>query len=171
MKKSLFAASAVVLALTGCASIFNGKTQQVTVSSVPEGAMASVTNRAGEKIHSGATPVTLTLDRGAGYFKSESYAIVLTKDGFALKELKLTATLSGWYIGNILLGGLVGMLAVDPLTGAMCTFPSSVSGTLESQATKSSAADGAPTIVSTETLTGEQMKHARLLAPAARAQQ
>jgi len=26
---------------------------------------------------------------------------------------------NGWYFGNILLGGLIGMLIVDPATGAM----------------------------------------------------
>ena len=64
MKKSLFVAGAAALMLSGCASIFNGKTQEVTVSSVPEGAIASVTNGAGDQIHTGATPVTLTLNRG-----------------------------------------------------------------------------------------------------------
>ena len=167
MKKSLIAASAAVLALSGCASIFNGKTQQVTVSSVPDGATATVTNSAGDKIHNGSTPITLTLNRGASYFKSESYTIVLTKEGFAPKELKLTATVSGWYIGNIVFGGLIGMLAVDPATGAMYTFPESVSGTLDAQPGQSSSrADGALTIVSTETLTARQMQHARLVAPA-----
>lgn len=27
--------------------------------------------------------------------------------------------LSGWYFGNLVFGGLIGMLIVDPLTGAM----------------------------------------------------
>jgi hypothetical protein len=31
----------------------------------------------------------------------------------------LDSTLSGWYFGNILIGGLIGLLIVDPLTGAM----------------------------------------------------
>jgi hypothetical protein len=33
--------------------------------------------------------------------------------------MPLKATLSGWYFGNIIFGGLIGMLAVDPATGAM----------------------------------------------------
>jgi hypothetical protein len=113
------------------------------------------------------TPVTLTLNRGAGYFRPQTYTVTLTKDGFAAKKLTFTGTVSGWYIGNILFGGLIGMLAVDPITGAMYTFPASVSGTLEIRA--SSASDSL-TIVSTETLTAEQMKHARLLTPATAAQ-
>jgi len=168
--KSIFAASAVVLALSGCASIFNGKTQAVVVTSVPDGATASVTNRAGEKVHTGTTPVTLTLNRGAGYFKSETYTVTLTKEGFATKQLILTGSLSGWYIGNILFGGLIGMLAVDPVTGAMYTFPESVSGTLESAAAKTSRANESLTIVSTDSLTAEQLKMARPLTPVTRAQ-
>ncbi len=42
-----------------------------------------------------------------------------TKDGYEPRELTLSGTMSGWYIGNILFGGLIGMLVVDPQTGAM----------------------------------------------------
>jgi hypothetical protein len=162
--KRIFAASTIVFALSGCASIFNGQTQAVTIRSAPEGAGVAVTNRAGEKIHTGTAPVTLTLKRGAGYFKAETYTVLLTKEGFADKELLITGTVSGWYIGNILFGGLIGMLAVDPVTGGMYTFPESVSGTLEPQPAKTSSTGQTLTIVSTDSLTPEQMKGARLLA-------
>ena len=162
MKRS-FAASAVVFALSGCASIFNGQTQVVTIRSAPDGAGATVTNRAGEKIHTGNTPVTLTLKRGAGYFKSETYTVLLTKEGFADKEPTIVGSVSGWYIGNLLFGGLIGMLAVDPVTGGMYTFPDSINATLEPQTAKTSSAGPALTIVFTDSLTPEQMKGARLL--------
>jgi hypothetical protein len=74
--KRLFVASAAALAPCGCASIFNGQTQAVTIKSAPEGAAILVTNRAGESIHSGVAPATVTLRRGAGYFKSETYKVV-----------------------------------------------------------------------------------------------
>lgn len=166
--KQIFVAGAVVLALSGCASIFNGTTQSVTLSSAPDGATATVTNRAGLPVHSGPTPVTLQLSRGAGYFKAESYTVTFSKEGFVPKVVQLDARVSGWYIANILLGGAVGMLAVDPATGAMYTFPSTLAGALEPQAkTATSSAPGALTVVSTDTLTAEQMKQARPLAPAA----
>jgi hypothetical protein len=171
MKKHVLVAGAALLVLSGCASIFNGKTQKITLKSAPDGATAVVTNGAGQSIHTGTTPVTLELNRGAGYFKSESYTVVLSKAGFVPKEVKLTATVSGWYIGNILFGGLIGMLAVDPVTGAMYTFPEAVSETLQPQAAKkTSALDGGLTIVSTETLGAEQMKLARPLHAAPRSQ-
>jgi hypothetical protein len=31
----------------------------------------------------------------------------------------LTSTIDGWYWGNLLIGGIIGMVFVDPLTGAM----------------------------------------------------
>ncbi|MFG0400611.1 hypothetical protein ACF8D8_17535, partial [Pseudomonas sp. zjy_11] len=45
------------------------------------------------------------------------------KDGYPDKTIELDSSLSGWYWGNILLGGLIGMLIVDPLTGAMYKLP------------------------------------------------
>ena len=106
---------------------------------MPEGANVSVTNSAGEKVHNGATPLTLTLKRGAGYFKSERYTIAYSKAGFAPKEVTITGSMSGWYIGNILFGGLIGMLAVDPVTGAMYVLPDTVSQSLDAEAPKTSA--------------------------------
>jgi hypothetical protein len=153
--------------LTGCASIFEGETQTVTIGSEPAGATVSVTNREGEKVHTGTTPVTLTLKRGAGYFKSEQYTVAFSKEGYADKQITLTSTVNGWYIGNILFGGVIGMLAVDPATGAMYSFPEKVNATLDAPAaTKTSQAAQTLTIVSTESLSPEQMKNARLLAAA-----
>ncbi|MED5620770.1 hypothetical protein [Ideonella sp. BN130291] len=169
MKKALALSALAIasLALTGCASIIKGGTQPVSIQSVPDGANVTVTNRAGTKIHTGTTPLTVTLNRGAGYFKSEVYTIVVEKEGFQPKEITITGTTNGWYIGNLLFGGLIGMLAVDPVTGAMYSLPDSVSATLENQPAKAtSQAPGALTIVSTDALSAEQMKGARLLVAA-----
>ncbi len=163
--KSTITAAAIAVLLSGCASIFNGQTQPVSVQSVPEGAAVTVTNRAGEKIHSGTAPVTVTLKRGYGYFKSESYTLVFSKEGFATKEITISGGVSGWYFGNLLLGGIIGMLAVDPVTGAMYVFPETVVGTMESSP-KTTEAPRSLTVVSTDNLTAEQMKQARLLAAA-----
>lgn len=38
--------------------------------------------------------------------------------------------MDGWYWGNILFGGLIGMLAVDPATGAMYKLPKATSAGL-----------------------------------------
>jgi hypothetical protein len=162
LKLSVVAVS-MTLALTGCASIFNGSSQAVTIRSVPEGAAVAVFNRAGDKVHTGTSPLTLTLARGAGYFKPEVYKISFLKEGFAAKELTVTGTMSGWYIGNLLFGGLLGMLAVDPVTGAMYMFPDSITETLVEEPAKTSEGVRTLTVVSTDSLTPEQLKLARLV--------
>ena len=65
----------------------------------------------------------------------------------------VTAGLNGWYFGNILIGGLVGMLIVDPLTGAMYRMPATihVDATALAQGESRSL-----TIASIETLSPEQ---------------
>jgi hypothetical protein len=165
MKKTAAALAAVVLCLSGCASIFKGSTQPVTFLSEPDSAALSVTNRAGQSVHVGTTPATITLKRGAGYFKSEIYNVVMKKEGFADKELTITSTVSGWYIGNLLVGGLIGMLIVDPATGGMYVFPDSVTGTLEAPTQKSAASVRSLTIVSADKISPEDMKKARALTP------
>ncbi len=38
---------------------------------------------------------------------------------YSTAEVKLASSVSGWYFGNIAFGGFIGMLIVDPMTGAM----------------------------------------------------
>lgn len=76
-------------------------------------------------------------------------------------QLDIVSTVNGWYIGNILFGGVIGLLAVDPATGAMYSFPDSVNATLNvSEKTVAGSAQSL-TIVSTESMTPEAMKNAR----------
>ncbi len=166
-----YLALAAVVSLTGCASIFNGPSQPVTIQSVPDGSTVSVRNRAGEEIHVGATPVTLTLKRGAGYFKSEIYTLKFSKPGFSDKELTVQGSVSGWYFGNILLGGVLGMVVVDPLTGGMYAIPDKVSASLDAAAEPaSSAAVGAALpslrVVAYDSLTDAQKQQARYIGQA-----
>jgi hypothetical protein len=47
--------------------------------------------------------------------------------------MTIDGAINGWYFGNILFGGLIGMLAVDPSTGAMYTLkPDAVQAALAS---------------------------------------
>ena len=133
--KKLFTASiiATTLTFTGCASIFSGSTQTLTFKSVPDTANISITNKAGEKIHTGFTPATVTLKRGNGFFQPASYEVTFTKDGYQPKKIQVTANVNGWYIANIIFGGLIGLLIIDPATGAMYTLsPKDVNAVLDS---------------------------------------
>jgi hypothetical protein len=106
-------------ALAGCASIVHGGLRSVSVASSPSGAKVSIYDRSNALVQTSTTPFVARLDPKAGYFKGQSYRLVFELPGHATAEAKLSPTLSGWYFGNIVFGGLIGMLIVDPLTGAM----------------------------------------------------
>ncbi|WP_145152988.1 hypothetical protein [Pseudomonas oryzihabitans] len=122
--------AACLLTLSGCASIVGNSQYPVAVKSTPAGASFTIKNRSGEVVHTGTTPGTVTLKSGSGYFKGEAYTVTFHKDGYADTTTQLSSSMSGWYWGNILFGGLIGMLIVDPLTGAMYKLPDSSNGDL-----------------------------------------
>jgi hypothetical protein len=107
-----------IIFTAGCASIVSNKVYPVQIASDPSGARFTVSNRNGLEVQSGTTPQVINLEASSGYFKGETYKIVLTKDGFDDKIYTVTSSVDGWYWGNILIGGLIGMLIVDPITGA-----------------------------------------------------
>lgn len=119
MRRKLILMSLAAVTASGCASIIDGANQTMTFKSIPEAATLSVYNKSGEKIHAGATPLTLSLKRGAGFFQAESYRVRFEKEGYKPSEILVSGSMNGWYLGNLLLGGLIGMLIVDPMTGAM----------------------------------------------------
>lgn len=92
---------------SSCATIIHGTSQDVGVSSSPSGAVVKVDN---EK--RGETPVVTELSR------DENHTIKIKMDGYQTYETTVTSGVSGWVVGNILFGGLIG-LAVDAITGGM----------------------------------------------------
>ena len=58
--------------------------------------------------------------------KKHVMTLTYQKRGYGAKKYQLTSTIDGWFWGNILFGGFVGFLIVDPLTGAMYKLPESV---------------------------------------------
>ncbi|MDQ0122243.1 hypothetical protein J2W17_001188 [Pseudomonas lini] len=132
--RKMFTLTALTATLltSGCASIVGDSKYPVNVSSTPSGASFTVQNKDGVIVHNGSTPNTVTLPSGRGYFKGEAYTIVFKKDGYADTSAKLETSMSGWYWGNLLFGGLIGMLVVDPMTGAMYKLPAGAAGNLGS---------------------------------------
>ena len=122
MKKALLKcgfAMAAAFVLSSCATIFGGSRYTFVVNSSPEAAQLVVTNKKGREVFNGNTPATLRLKSGAGYFSPAMYNLKFNKPGYAEQTVPVRFNLNGWYFGNILLGGAIGMLVVDPLTGGM----------------------------------------------------
>ena len=121
---------ALILCLTGCASIVSKSVYPVNITSDPDGADISVVDENGMIAYTGTTPASIFLSAG-GNFKGKDYTITFRKTGFEEYNLKVKRGLDGWYIaGNLLLGGIIGWLIVDPFSGAMWTLPDEVNGTL-----------------------------------------
>jgi hypothetical protein len=117
--QQVFIAGSLILLSTGCASIVSKTSWPVSFQSNPSAATVSIVNKKGVEVFKGKTPTAVRLKSGAGFFSKESYVVTISKDGYETKKTSLECKLNGWYFGNILLGGIIGMLIVDPATGAM----------------------------------------------------
>lgn len=116
--------------LSGCASLFSESKYQVQVTSSPPGADFEIKDRYGKTVYDGTTPATVRLDAGAKYFRGQNYFITYRKEGYNTGTSEIDSGIDGWYWPNILIGGILGMLIIDPLTGAMYDLPSNTSATL-----------------------------------------
>jgi len=118
--------------LTGCASIVGQSVFPVTVNSNPSGANITVTDEYGKLMFNGITPTTITLAAGESYMHAKAYTIKYSKPGYTDQVSVVKADIDGWFFGNILFGGLIGMLIVDPITGKMWKLPNQTFGNLSS---------------------------------------
>lgn len=109
------------LALTGCASIVSKSDWPVSVTSASPGVAFTVKNENGVAVTHGTTPAVVVLSSHGGYFSGADYTIEC-----AGGTTPLASRLNGWYVGNVVFGGLIGLLIVDPATGAMWKLPEMV---------------------------------------------
>jgi len=113
--------AAMAISMSGCATIISGTRQKVDVISEQEGAKVEIYNIRDKKVfESKNLPETARLKRGAGYFKSSEYSVKISREG----SDTLTTTIESNvnlipYLGNIYTGGIIGMVIVDPASGAM----------------------------------------------------
>ena len=108
-----------ILLLTGCASIVSKSSWPITINSSPSEAKISIKDKKGIEIYTGNTPATLKLKSGAGFFSKARYQVTFEKVGYDKKVVPVEFKLNGWYFGNIIFGGPLGLLIIDPATGAM----------------------------------------------------
>lgn len=105
----------------------------VSFNTNPSGATVRIYDlKNGQEIYLGKTPTTVTLRAKSGFFSPAKYNVDFELPNGIKKTITLSATLDGWYIGNLLFGGLIGMLIVDPITGAMWKLPSNMHADLSS---------------------------------------
>ena len=135
---------AVQVLLCGCASIISGTTQPVRITTEPMGARFTVYNETGKEVATGNTPKNVVLSRQGG-----TYRFAFECPNHYPSEVQVPHLLNPFYFGNILFGGLIGLVIVDPLTGAVWAYPSEVNRNL---------------ICTTNAFTPEQLKLAEIQA-------
>jgi len=118
--------AALMVLSQGCSSIIAGSDKTVSVVSNPSGAKIEVFDSDGKQISSGTTPFVVSLKRGSGFFKAAKYEFKGSLPGQPVRVVGFKSGINPWYWGNILFGGFIGMLIVDPLTGAMWEPPAEV---------------------------------------------
>lgn len=94
-----------LLSLTGCSTVVNGKRQALIINSNPPGAEFAVDGV------SGVTPGTVQVERARA-----NHTVAISKPGYQPTEVTVGRKLSPWVAGNVLVGGLIG-LVVDFGTG------------------------------------------------------
>lgn len=115
--------TAMLTASIGCASIMTGGRKEVNFRSEPPGATVTVTDEKGVTVFEGQTPTVVTLKTGKAYFRTKNYTVRFAMPGYQPMETTVKSRVSGWYFGNLIFGGLIGIVIVDPLTGALYTLP------------------------------------------------
>ena len=130
MRSALFCMLAGAGALlSSCSTMVNGTTQRIELASDPPGAAVKV-----DGIPIGNTPTSIDLKRGSSHF------VTVEKTGYAASDETIEQHTSWWFAGNILLGGIIGMI-VDYSTGGMYNLaPATVSPVLIASAPQPSAA-------------------------------
>lgn len=121
----------VVLSATSCATFIHGTKQRVNVSSVPDKATVTING-----LKRGSTPLLINLQR------NDFHTINIDLAGYEPYEIKLEQKFSGWVFGNILIGGLIG-LVIDSVSGAIYKLePKEVVANLTEVASNSKTTDG-----------------------------
>lgn len=96
-----------LLTVTGCATIMHGTRQSVGISSNPSNANVWV-----DRTYVGTSPLIVDMTR------KDNHIVTIHIEGYQPYEAVFTRQLSGWALGNIIFGGVIG-LAVDAISGGL----------------------------------------------------
>lgn len=108
MRKTIISSSlALAILVSSCATIVSGSKQNIKFSSNPSTATIFI-----DEVEVGKTPFEIKLARNS------EHSVLIKLEGYQTYETKLTKKFNAWFLGNILIGGLIGLI-IDPITGAM----------------------------------------------------
>lgn len=109
----------MVLFTTSCATLMSETCYPVSIRCNPENSSVMIKNKSGKVVAEGETPLKVTLPVSSGFFSKENYTVILSKEGYKQYITTIPCSIDPFYFGNIWVGGIIGMLIIDPGTGAM----------------------------------------------------
>lgn len=131
--------SALGFALSGCATVIDGTSQSIAVTTPPTtGAYCTLTSNEGN---------VSVLTPGVAHVEKSKEDIVAhcAKEGWQDASATIPSDFQGWTVGNLVLGGVVGF-GVDALSGAMHKYPHAFE--IPMQPVKGNIVPSAPAVVS-----------------------
>lgn len=111
---------------SSCATIFSDSNYLVRIDSNPPKVEFAILNKKGVEIFRGTTPNVVNLSAKARYFSAAQYTIRIYKDKEVIGSTTIYGKIDGWYFANLLVGGILGMVIIDPVSGAMWKLEESV---------------------------------------------
>jgi hypothetical protein len=108
------------LLLPGCATLFEGTSQSVSISTDPAGANCTI-DRKGTRIGQvNPTPGSIHIDKS-----KDDLSVLCNHTGYQPATVTESPKFQGTTFGNIIAGGIVGVI-VDAASGANFEYPSDV---------------------------------------------
>jgi len=106
--------------LSACATLVNGTSQTVTVSTTPPGASCTL-DRVGTRVGAvSITPGSVRLDKS-----KNDLSVTCNKEGFQTATVAHAPSFSGATFGNLIAGGVIGVV-VDAASGANYSYPDDI---------------------------------------------
>lgn len=110
--KKLLVLVAISVLFSGCATIFKGSNENVKVNATPAAATIVVKAQTGQVMYQGEVPTEVKLP------KKNTYTVEVALAGYKSQTIYIGQSVTGWFWGNLCLGGVVGMV-IDWATGSM----------------------------------------------------
>jgi hypothetical protein len=99
--------------IVGCATIFKGSDATINITSTPTAAKVAISSTGGMRMFDGVTPAVVKLP------KKNEYIVTISLSGYKDATVNILKDgIEGWFWGNLLCGGVIGIV-VDLVTGAM----------------------------------------------------
>jgi hypothetical protein len=103
--------------LTGCASIVSGRHAEVSIYTNAPNAQVVVRDKRGQEVASVHTPGRVALKRKDRFIFPARYTATISAPGYQTAQVPIRSTVNPWILGNIVFGGIPG-LVIDNATGA-----------------------------------------------------